>query len=55
MTNTVASPPITEAIETTVFLACSTIMQNTAAALEPAVIPMTFGFAKGFRSIVWNI
>lgn len=31
------------------------MMQNTAAALEPDVMPMTFGLASGLRSIVWNI
>ena len=30
-------------------------MQKTAAALEPEVIPMTFGFARGLRSIVWKV
>jgi len=31
------------------------IIQNTAAALEPEVMPIISGLAKGFLSIVWNV
>ena len=54
MASTVKSPPMTEMMETNVLLACNTTIPNTAAALEPVVMPMTFGLASGLRSIVWN-